>query len=335
MKTFSITLLTLLFWLSSVSADQTHIDQSRDCFHCHEDFQHDTFESMAQDVCGSCHRGALTQKMALQAVKDAEVPQPALRDEDQIPGMTLPLTYQPSRLGHKPNTMALVPAGIAIIGSDNRLPDESPQHKVTLPTYYIDIYEVTNLQYQHFLEQSGHRSPIHFRNRQFPPGRADHPVNHVSWFDAKAYCEWADKRLPSNEEWEKSARGEDSRTYPWGDTFGTGHANTPGLWKGIKRQGDTTPVGAFPSGASPYGVHDMAGNLWEWTASSYAPYPGNQTPAEPYKANYKTLKGGSWWDCSFYQCGISAPVFNRSFFSPKMRNETIGFRCAKDYKEGR
>ena len=333
---FLITLLCGWLGLTGITlASETQIDLSRDCFECHEEFEHDTFETMAEDVCGACHRGALTQKLALQSVAESEKTLPSLKSGQQIPGMTLPLLNSTSRLGEQPNEMVQIPAGEFTIGTNDRLPDEGPKHLVTLPAFYIDRYEVTNLQYQHFIDATRHRSPSHFSNRQHPVERADHPVNYVSWSDAQAYCEWAGKRLPSNEEWEKAARGTDERTYPWGNTFAIEHANTSMLWKSIKHNGDTTPVGAFPSRVSPYGAYDMAGNLWEWTSSNYAPYPGNDTPAESYKSHYKTLKGGSWWDCSFYQCGISAPVFNRSFFSPKMRNETIGFRCAKDSVEGK
>lgn len=339
MKPITYRHLLLLFllpgWLQIglIYAGETHIERSRDCFSCHEEFDHDTFELMADEVCGACHRGALTKKRALELLELEKHPLPSVDNQSEVPGMVLPLTSRKSLRGDEPSDMVKVTAGEFTLGTDHRLPDEGPSHKRYLPSFYIDVFEVTNLQYQRFIQEKNHRSPAHFRNRSHPEGRADHPVNFVSWFDAKAYCEWAGKRLPSNAEWEKAARGTDQRTYPWGDTFSIDHANTSMLWKTIKQEGDTTPVGAFPKGASPYGVHDMSGNVWEWTSSKYERYPGNDTPAETYLSNYRTLKGGSWWDCSFYQCGISAPVFNRSFFSPKMRNETIGFRCAKDAKE--
>lgn len=175
------------------------------------------------------------------------------------------------------------------------------------------------------------KSPDHFENRTFPEGKADHPVTFVSWHDAKAYCDAAGKRLPTDQEWEKAARGTDGRTYPWGEVFDINKVNSPVRWGNLKLQGDTTPVGAFDGGVSPYGVHDMAGNVWEWTDSWYLPYPGNTKITENYGEKYKTLKGGSWWDCSFYKCGISAPVYNRSFFLRNTKNKTFGFRCAKDF----
>ena len=228
--------------------------------------------------------------------------------------------------------MVRVPAGAFTMGSNARLSDEGPQHKVKLKAFKIDKYEVTNLQYLQFIEATGRHSPQHFQNRTFPKGKVDHPVTYVSWHDAEAYCAWAGKRLPSDEEWEKAARGTDGRTFPWGDEFDINKANTPVRWQSLDKEGDTSPVGAFPSGVSAYGLYDMSGNVWEWTASWYRQYPGNKHPSENYGEQYKTLKGGSWWDCSFYQCGISAPVYNRSFFDPQTKNSSFGFRCAKDDK---
>ncbi|MGD8594699.1 MAG: formylglycine-generating enzyme family protein, partial [Gammaproteobacteria bacterium] len=211
-----------------------------------------------------------------------------------------------------------------------RLPDEGPEHKVTLPAFYIDKYEVTNLQYKQFIDATNRKSPENFRNRTFPQGKVDHPVTYVSWYDANEYCEWAGKRLPSEQEWEKAARSTDARIYPWGNDFAISKANTPQRWTVLETEGDTTPVGAFPTGVSAYGTYDMSGNVWEWTASWYKPHPGNTRITENYGEKYKVLKGGSWWDCTFYKCGISAPSYNRSFFLQSTKNKSFGFRCAKD-----
>lgn len=251
-------------------------------------------------------------------------------DAGENPGMSLPMYYAESRFGAAPGEMVRIPAGEFIMGSDSRLSDEGPQHRAYLDDYGIDKYEVTNLQYQAFIEETGRRSPGHFRNRTYPSGKADHPVTFVSWFDARDYCHWAGKRLPTEQEWEKAARGSEGRIFPWGDKFGIELANTPVRWEALKRQGDTTPVGAFPGGVSSYGLYDMSGNVWEWTSSWYLAYPGNDHKSENFGKIYKVLKGGSWWDCSFYRCGISAPTFNRSFFNPRVKNSSFGFRCAMD-----
>ncbi|MEQ1673731.1 MAG: formylglycine-generating enzyme family protein [Candidatus Nitrotoga sp.] len=245
-------------------------------------------------------------------------------------GMRYPLYYDDSRIGSRPNKMVRVPAGSFLMGSNTRLADEGPQHSLTLPTFFIDQYEVTNLQYKAFIQATKHRSPNHFSNRTYPEGKADHPVTFVSWYDAHDYCAWANKRLPTAAEWEKASRGVDGRTFPWGDKFEHNHANTPARWASLDKKGDTTPVGSFVGGISPYGAYDMSGNVWEWTDSWYTAYPGNTRPSENYGEQYKTLKGGSWWDCTFYECGISAPVFNRAFFDQRVKNATFGFRCAKD-----
>lgn len=226
--------------------------------------------------------------------------------------------------------MVMIPEGKFIMGSNDRLPDEGPEHSVHLPDYWIDRYEVTNEQYKRFNDAQQRRSPQHFKNRTYPPGKAKHPVTFVSWHDADAYCRWAGLRLPTEQEWEKAARGIDGRMFPWGNIFEIERANTPQRWANKGGEGDTMPVGSFEKGKSPYGVYDMSGNVWEWVNSWYLPHPGNPQPSESYGERYRILKGGSWWDCSFYRCGISAPVFNRSFFSSKVKNASFGFRCAKD-----
>jgi formylglycine-generating enzyme required for sulfatase activity len=221
--------------------------------------------------------------------------------------------------------MVRIPAGPFLLGTNERLPDEGPMHTVYVPEFFMDQYEVTNTQYKQFVRAVNRTPPIYWRGGEPPPGKANHPIVFVTWYDANDYCHWAGKRLPTATEWEKAARGVDGRMYPWGNVFDPAKANTP-----YSKRGDTTPVGSFPGGRSPYGVYDMSGNVWEWTASWYKAYPGNtKRRLETYGERYRVLKGGSFVNCSFYKCGISAPTFNRSFFRPATRNQGFGFRCSK------
>jgi len=224
-----------------------------------------------------------------------------------------------------PEGMILIPAGTFIMGSDEWWPKSGPQHKRELPDFFIDKYEVTNRDYNDFVNAKKHRSPLHWEAGRIPRRKDDHPVTFVDWFDANAYCKWQGKRIPTEAEWEKAARGTDGRAFPWGDEFDKNKANTPQY--GHK---GTMPVGVFEEGVSPYGVHDMAGNVFEWTQDWYKAYPGNQHPDPNEGERYRVVRGGSWFDCTFYKCGISAPTFNRIFFNPYSRNNNFGFRCAKD-----
>ncbi|MCC6301714.1 MAG: formylglycine-generating enzyme family protein [Gammaproteobacteria bacterium] len=307
-----------------------HDREIEQCSTCHT--QGDFAGLDLQRGCANCHedgeRGGPLKTPAAAGGK-------AMGGKDDPLGLAGPMYYEDTRIGAAPGPMVRIPAGEFRMGSDDRLADEGPQHTVRLPDYDLDEYEVTNLQYQAFIEATGRRAPDDFENRAAPRGKADHPVTFVTWFDARDYCAWAGKRLPTEQEWEKAARGADARIFPWGDEFDIRAANTPVRWARLGREGDTTPVGAFKAGVSPYGLYDMSGNVWEWTASWYLPHPGNTTKSENFGQIYKVLKGGSWWDCSFYKCGISAPTFNRSFFNARVKNSSFGFRCAKNVEDGR
>jgi formylglycine-generating enzyme required for sulfatase activity len=316
---FFLPTLALLLWACSAQANPA-------CSACHNPLP----DNVAQG-CAQCHSAEQIRVAALTATQ-LPTQAAAAGNAPATLGMSVPMFYTDTRIGKDPSPMVLVPAGEFIMGTDARLPDEGPQHKVKLVAFYIDKYETTNLQYEQFIQATERRSPIHFKNRTFPEGRVDHPVMNVSWEDAHDYCAWAGKRLPTDQEWEKAARGTDGRTFPWGNEFDPHKANVPGRWKELGAFGDTTPVGAFEAGKSPYGVYDLSGNVWEWTDSWYQPYPGNKVASENYGERYKTLKGGSWFDCSFYQCGVSAPVFNRAFFAVRTKNDSFGFRCAKTAK---
>lgn len=297
----------------------------KSCTACHSEGVAGAIE--VEKGCAACHDAADLPRLAAAA---AAAPRAPADDGDAALGLRGPQYYEETRFGSEPGAMVRIPAGEFIMGTDERFSDEGPRHRVHLDDFFIDRHEVTNLQYQRFIEETRRRAPTHFSARRHPEGKADHPVTFVSWFDARDYCAWAGKRLPDEREWEKAARGTDGRTFPWGPHFDIARANTPMRWARIGRQGDTTPVGAFPDGASPYGLEDVTGNVWEWTESWYRAYPGDARASENYGEIYKVLKGGSWWDCSFYKCGISAPVYNRGFFSPRVKNDTFGFRCARD-----
>ncbi len=299
------------------------------CPLCHQQNSHPVFPKEEIDrllgtpECLECHGTGTT---AVVQPEDSAVVA-AFPDDDRI-AQSDESPKAATRKGSRPlpriNKTVFIPAGTFIMGSNDRLPDEGPEHRVSLKDYYIDLYEVTNAQYGEFVRETGRKRPDHWRGGKIPKGKENHPVVFVSWYDARDYCHWAGKRLPTNEEWEKGARGPDGRIFPWGNAFDKNKGNIP-----LLRIGDTTPVGSFEDGRSYYGLYDMSGNVWEWTSSWYKAYPGNQHPTENYGEKYKTLKGGSWFDCSFYKCGISAPSFNRGFFIPETKNPSFGFRCAK------
>ena len=193
-----------------------------------------------------------------------------------------------------------IPAGEFLMGSDPQKDkqaygDEKPQHRLTLPTFWITRVPVTVAQFNAFVEATGHK----MSGRMDVKNKANHPVVNVSWRDAQAFCRWAGVQLPSEAEWEKAARGVDGRIYPWGDS-----PPDKDRCNFDRNIGDTTPVGRYPAGASPYGLLDMGGNVWEWTRSLWR--DGQKTFAYPYDASdgrekpdtgpdvSRVLRGGSW-----------------------------------------
>jgi formylglycine-generating enzyme required for sulfatase activity len=180
---------------------------------------------------------------------------------------------------------------------------EQPRHTVTLSEYWIGKYPVTNAEYQYFIKDVGHDPPRHWDGQEYPEEKSDHPVVYVSWDDAQAYCEWLSEktnreyRLPTEAEWEKAARGQDGRIYPWGDEWDQTRLNSA-----EGGAGDTTPVGQFsPTGDSPYGVVDMAGNVWEWCADWFdeITYKGRegqivQDPKGSPDGSSRVVRGGAF-----------------------------------------
>ena len=160
--------------------------------------------------------------------------------------------------------------------------DEYPNHLAFLDSYWIDLFEVTNAKYQEFVRATGHRPALDetcqsdkcregnlWKETSFPPQISQQPVTQVSWHDANAYCHWRGKRLPSEAEWEKAARGEDSRKFPWGNEPDPTRANVLGLKDKYRY---TSSTGNYLKGKSPYGVMDMAGNVWGWSTARDQPY---------------------------------------------------------------
>jgi len=253
----------------------------------------------------------------------------------------------------KGSEMVLIPEGGFLMGSkenDGRIGvdlgvDELPQREVYLKAFYIDKYEVTVGAYRKFAKApsgdyrkfakgetsspsilligglTGERARM--KKMRVPIADDDFPMSDVSYMEAEAYCKSMGKRLPTEEEWEKAARGTDGRIWPWGNKFKTGMANTL-----ESKENGTIQSGSFPTDVSPYDVYDMAGNLMEWTSSWYEPYPGSKIERPQFGKEYKVIKGGTWSAPSipFSRAAHRHPV------RPTENNHShrYGFRCAKD-----
>jgi formylglycine-generating enzyme required for sulfatase activity len=219
--------------------------------------------------------------------------------------------------------MALIPAGEFQMGSNER-DNEKPVHTVYLDAFYIDKYEVTNAQYRKFMDATEYKAPACWDDSKFnAPG---HPVVSVSWDDAVAYAKWAGKRLPTEAQWEKAARGGlVGKKYPWGDELTHDYANYSGTG-GRDKWEYTSPVGSFPPNG--YGLYDMAGNVWEWCADWYdKDYYKNspkQNPKGPDSGNIRVLRGGSWGTGDGYFLRAAC----RFDLEASVRYYYVGFRCS-------
>ena len=224
-------------------------------------------------------------------------------------------------------SMLLVPAGEFRMGSFGGDPDELPVHKVYLGAFFMDKYQVTVSQYVRFLEATPHDSPPEWTLMNKPTNQS-RPVANVDWEDADAYCKWAGKRLATEAEWEKAARGTDGRVYPWGNEPPTRfHANSgKEVWS---NHSALSPVGTFEEGKSPYGIYDMAGNVWEWVSDWYDPeyYQTSppQNPSGPRRGSHKVVRGGSWGSNGITDLRSS----DREIHVPSFRGFGTGFRCAQ------
>lgn len=237
-----------------------------------------------------------------------------------------------------------IPAGEFIMGTDRKLANDQdkPRHKRFLDSFKIRKYPVTNAEYARFVADTQHRPPLHWDAGRMRPGDLLSPVTMVSWYDAAKFCDWAGGRLPREAEWEKAARGEDGRRWPWGNVMDADNLNT------YYSVGSVTDVTRYSTGASPYGVFDMAGNVSEWTADEFKPYQGSNASSELFvpkvgratttldeslkvvdlvqvEATYVVLRGGSFKSDPF-----ATSSYHRNYSFPHYASNFYGFRCSKD-----
>jgi formylglycine-generating enzyme required for sulfatase activity len=263
-----------------------------------------------------------------------------IKESKEMMGKTEQVLMQ-SKVNEEHEAMVFIPQGDFRMGNPEGAMDEQPERKVFLDGYFIDKNEVTFAQFYAFVAATGHRKPrlagylavdstdLHlFMN---PPN----PVVGVSWYDASAYCGWAGKRLPTEAEWEKAAKGAEQRKWPWGNQERADFANLVGGEDGFFY---TSPVGAVKSDRSTYGLYDMAGNAMEWVSDWYqedyyqvAPVNNPKGPEEggfkmgPEGQDFKVIRGASWNDSI-----KRAKTTIRFKTHPTYRDVTIGFRCARD-----
>ena len=252
-----------------------------------------------------------------------------------------------------PEGMAQIPAGKFWMGraysmfldSADLLPrdkmDDRPANNIYLDSFYIDKYEITNADYARFVEATGARPPWHWPQGKIPNGEERFPVFNVNWFEATDFCKWAGKRLPTEAEWEKAARGGlDRNHYSWGDTEidrgeerllapQTAGRNTSTAAPAVIGRRYAMAVGSFaPNG---YGLYDMTGNVMEWTNDwydgNYYPFMPKQNPKGPETGRYRSVRGAGFFDQGGH--GEEKTVNYRNFSDPDLRSTTIGFRCAK------
>lgn len=231
-------------------------------------------------------------------------------------------------IGDEGREMVEIPEGPFTMGSTGGDPDEAPVHQIYLKSFYMDLKEVTQGEYERFVRMTKRGKPFVpvFEDDISKITSPELAAMGMSWSDAVTYCRWAGKRLPTEAEWEKAARGEGRRRYAWGDEFGTGRANVDGEEDGFQY---LAPPGSFESGRSPYGLYEMTGNVAEWVADTYEEHYYQDTPYRdptgPRDGQHKVIRGGSWRETPH-----GARLSKR--FQAKMwrTDSTIGLRCAKD-----
>ena len=255
-----------------------------------------------------------------------------------LPSLSAPASAAPAATGAgnaqsapeaPPTDMVLVAAGSFLRGSPPGvgLEDEHPQRTIELGAFYIDRTEVRQSDFARCVTAGACPAPHCKDDRPTdwdPTKRAEHPVVCIDWASAQAYCQWAHKRLPTEAEWEKAARGSDGRLYPWGNEAPTcERAN----YQECGRK-DTLPAGSLPKGASPFGALDMAGNVWEWVAdwhlSSYYVASPAKNPEGPFSGEARVVRGGA-----FKYGATELSSAGRTYDEPTIHYEHVGVRCAK------
>lgn len=272
-------------------------------------------------------------------MEEAEIVIPHVEDADDESAEEAPK----ERHSLTPPGMVYIPAGSFLVGSADCGEDAMPQHSCDSEGFYIDRTPVTNAQFAQFVHETGYVTEaeqgegapiwidgewrlipgINWRNpsgQRLPERFEWHPVTQISYQDAQAYCQWLGRRLPTEQEWEYAARGgqRDVR-FPWGNTISAANANY--------NSDGTSEVMHYP--ANGYGLYDMAGNVWEWTGSSYLPYPGNQNPSPHFGEQYQVVRGGSW----MYE-GAHCMVSHRNANQREHCYPTLGFRTVCDFQSG-
>jgi len=221
--------------------------------------------------------------------------------------------------------MVYVPDGIFLMRDHKDYGyDQPPLFDIYLDGFWIDQTEVTNAMFAEFLNAKGNQEE---GGATWLDAEEEHPVVEVTWYGARAYCEWAGRRLPTEAEWEKAARGEDANDYPWGNAAPSCTLANYRVGRNYECMGKVSEVGSYPDGASPYGALDMAGNVWEWVedwhSEDYYSDPPSENPLGPSSGTYRVLHGGSWlWLPS------TVNTFKNARDYPWKTNSDLGFRCA-------
>lgn len=277
-----------------------------------------TLATLAAGLLGGIAAWWFWHNAAPEAVNSSTAPLP---QTSPVPSSTR-VTEATSSLAPTPvatavtTEMILITGGQFMMGRNDGDEYERPAHPVTVRSFYLDRTEVTNEQYQKFIATTRYRAPAHWQEGRFPAGEARLPVVNVTWNDANAYAKWAKKRLPTEAEWEFAARGADGRSYPWGNEWREGWANVA---RGSA--GKITEVGHYPEGATPLGLLDMCGNVWEWTASGLVSYADNKKVI----ASGKVIRGGA-----FDVPRERATTTYRGVLPAEAARDKTGFRCARD-----